>query len=95
MKLIWSPEALDDLLSIREFISRENPEAAVKVVTAVAVTVETQLSQFPQSGRPGRVAGTLELVIPRLPFIVPYRITSDGIDIIRVYHTSRRWPDRL
>ncbi|MCP4123560.1 MAG: type II toxin-antitoxin system RelE/ParE family toxin [Bacteroidetes bacterium] len=93
MKLIWSPEALDDLLSIRDYITRESPDVAIKVVSIIATTVEKQLSQFPRTGRAGRVDGTLELVIPRLPFIVPYRITKPGIDVLRVYHTSRQWPD--
>ena len=42
--------------------------------------------------RPGRVPGTRELVIPRTPFVVPYRLKSDIIQILRVYHGAHRWP---
>jgi toxin ParE1/3/4 len=95
MKLTWSPEALDDLMSIREYIGEDNLVAAAKVVSTIGATVENQLTLFPESGRSGRVDGTLELVIPRLPFVVPYRIMPTGIEVLRVYHASRRWPDRF
>ena len=51
--------------------------------------------QHPKSGRPGRVAGTLELVIPRLPYIVPYRIKGDAIEVLRIYHAARMWPENF
>src|ERR1700683_5532613 len=47
------------------------------------------------SGHPGRGPGTRELVIPKTPYIVPYRIRGTTIEIARVYHSSRRWPERL
>jgi transposase-like protein len=36
-----------------------------------------------------------ELVIPKTPYIVPYRVRHSKIEIARVYHSSRCWPDRL
>lgn len=47
---------------------------------------------FPESGRTGRVEGTCELVVPRTPFIVPYRVKGEVIEILGVHHTARRWP---
>ena len=44
-------------------------------------------------GRPGRVADTRELVIPGLPFIVPYAEYDGEIVILRIVHTSMEWPD--
>jgi toxin ParE1/3/4 len=46
-----------------------------------------------RTGRPGRVPGTCELVIPRLPYIIVYRLNAGGVDVVRVYHTSRMWPE--
>jgi toxin ParE1/3/4 len=54
--------------------------------------VET-LRQFPESGRPGRIEGTRELVIDRTPYIVAYRINANIVRILRVLHGSRRWPN--
>jgi toxin ParE1/3/4 len=34
-------------------------------------------------------------IIPKTPYIVPYRMRRSKIEIARVYHSSRRWPDRL
>ncbi|MCP4385091.1 MAG: type II toxin-antitoxin system RelE/ParE family toxin [Hyphomicrobiales bacterium] len=95
MKLVWSPEALDDLVSIRQFISSDSPGVARDVVAAIVRVVQERLSTHPHSGRKGRVDGTYELVIPRLPFVVPYAINGDTVEIIRVYHTSRKWPERF
>ncbi len=55
--------------------------------------VETLLPDNPEMGRPGRVPGTRELVIPRTPFIVPYRLVGNTIQILRVFHGTRRWPE--
>ena len=39
--------------------------------------------------------GTRELVIRNLPYIIPYRVRENFIEILRVLHTSRRWPGKL
>jgi toxin ParE1/3/4 len=65
------------------------------VVLQVIQTVEQLLSDNPQIGRAGRVPGSRELVIPRTPYIVPYRFQRTTIQILRVYHGARRWPDSL
>ena len=51
------------------------------------------LGDHPKIGRIGRVAGTYELVIPGIPYIVPYRILNQEVQILSVYHTSRKWPE--
>ncbi len=95
MTLVWSPEAINDLRSLRAYIEQDNPQAAQRVALHVIGTVETLLPKNPSIGRPGRVPGTRELVIPRTPFIVPYRIQAETIQILRVYHGARRWPEKL
>ncbi len=44
-------------------------------------------------GRIGRVVGTRELIITRTPFILPYRIQGNQIEILAVVHAARRWPE--
>jgi len=56
---------------------------------------ESLLLAQPASGRPGRVIGTRELVIGGLPYVVPYRVRDNDIEILRVLHTSRRFPGAL
>jgi plasmid stabilization system protein ParE len=45
------------------------------------------------SQHPGRVPGTRELVIPRTPFIVPYRLVGNAIHVLRIFHAARQWPE--
>ncbi len=46
-------------------------------------------------GRLGRVSGTRELVIPETPFILPYRIQDNRIEILAVLHGAQQWDDRV
>jgi len=93
MNILWSPEAIEDLNSIRAYIADDNPTAARGIVIQIVQHIQRLLPENPQMGRPGRVPGTRELVIPKTPFIVPYRLESDVIQILRVYHEARRWPE--
>jgi toxin ParE1/3/4 len=93
MTLIWSPESIHDLISLRAHIAEHDPTAAKRVALHVLYCVEHLLSENPHLGNPGRVPGTRELVIPKTPYIVPYRIRGTTIEIARVYHSSRRWPE--
>lgn len=95
MSVRWSPQAIGDLSSIREFIEQENPRAGRDVVLQIIGHISRMLPAFPQSGRPGRVPGTRELVVPGTAYIVPYRVQGLEVQILRVYHAARRWPDRM
>jgi len=93
MNILWSPEAIEDLTSLRACIAEDDPAAARGVVLHIMHNIEQLLPDNPQMGRPGRVSGTRELVIPKTPFIVPYRLQRNIIQILRVYHGARRWPE--
>ncbi len=95
MTLLWSPESIDDLLVLRAHIAEHDPAAAKRVALHILYCIEYLLSENPKLGAPGRVPGTRELVIPKTSYIVPYRVRGSRIEIARVYHSSRRWPDRL
>jgi toxin ParE1/3/4 len=91
--LVWSPEAVADLAALRAYIEPDDPAAAQRVALHVIHNVQALLPNSPEMGRPGRVPGTRELVVPRTPFIVPYRLVGNTIQILRVYHSARQWPD--
>jgi toxin ParE1/3/4 len=95
MNMVWSPEAIEDLVSIKSFISEDDPAAAARLILHIIRNIEELLSDTPQMGRTGRVPGTRELVIPKTPFIVPYRLVGETIQVLRVYHGARRWPELL
>ena len=93
MNLIWSPEAIADLAALRAYIAQDDPAAAQRVALLIIRNIETLLPDSPEIGRPGRVPGTRELVIPKTPYIVPYRVVGDTIQVLRVFHGARRWPE--
>ena len=90
MSIIWSPSSLEDLGHIEAYFSEDNPTAAAHVVQSIFQFATEQLKL--RTGRHGRVADTFELVIPKLPYIVVYQLTTDDVQILRIYHTSRKWP---
>jgi addiction module RelE/StbE family toxin len=92
MKIRWSPTAVSDLESIREYIARDSPTAARKVANRIKGSVN-RLCNFPLSGRAGRVAGTRELVIPGTSYIAAYIIQGDEVQIASVLHGRQRWPE--
>ena len=93
MTLQGSPESIHDLIALRAHIAEQDPAAAKRVALHVLCCAQYLLAENPKLGTPGRVPGTRELVIPKTPYIVPYRVRGSKIEIARVYHTSRRWPD--
>ena len=95
MTLVWSPESIHDLNSLRAYIAEHDPASAKRVALHILYCVEHLLSENPKLGSPGRVPGTRELVIPKTPYVVPYRVRGSTIEIVRVYHSSRCWPERL
>ena len=95
MKIVWSPEAIQDLISLRAYIAEESPAGARRIVLRILHDVEHLLPDNPQMGRPGRVPGSRELVVARTPYIVPYRVQRATIQILRVFHGARRWPERF
>lgn len=72
--------------------SADNPSAAVDERIAAAVR---RLREFPESDRPGRVAGTRELVITGTPYIAGYAVAKTTVHILRVLHAAQQWPDKL
>jgi len=54
----------NSLAALREFIELDDPAAAHRVALHIVENVETLLPANLKMGRPGRVPGTRELVIP-------------------------------
>lgn len=93
MRVRWLRTALANLDEEATHIAADDPAAARVVVQRVLDAVAL-LERQPGLGRPGRVPGTRELVVPKTRYIVPYRVRADIIEILRVFHTSRRPPAR-
>jgi toxin ParE1/3/4 len=85
--------ALRNLQQEATCVAMDNPAAARLVVQHVMQAVAL-LGAQPGLGRPGRVPGTRELVVLKTRYIVPYRVRGDAVEILRVFHTSRRLAQR-
>ena len=94
MTVYWTPSARSDLIEIFEHIRRDDPRAASDLVDRIDAAV-SRLSQHPGMGRPGRVSGTRELVIPHAPYVVAYRVVGDDVQVLRVLHGARMGPSHL
>ncbi len=61
------------------------------MVAGLVASVDA-LRDHPNLGRPGRLTGTRELVVSGTPYVVPYRVLGDDVQILAVFHGARRWP---
>jgi plasmid stabilization system protein ParE len=86
-------KALRDLDEEATYIAADDAASARLVVQRVLEAV-AQLADQPGLGRPGRVPNTRELVVLNTRYIVPYRVRAGAVEILRVFHTSRRTPQR-
>lgn len=92
MLVNWTDESVHELSTIAEYIALENPKAAFTLVERIILAVENQLPANPNIGRPGRVAGTRELIVHK-SYIAVYSFESDTVTILTVRHVARLWPD--
>jgi toxin ParE1/3/4 len=89
-KIIWSEEALTDAEKIFQYIARDNTQNAHLVADRIDHSIAL-LAKTP-FGKPGRMQGTYEVVVPRTPFIIAYQLSKDNsLGIVRVIHGARDW----
>jgi toxin ParE1/3/4 len=94
VRIRWLRRAILDLDEVEAFVARDNPAAAAALIAEIVQAVSL-LREQPGIGRSGRVPQTRELVVPGTPYLVPYRVVDGTIQILRVYHGARRWPEQL
>jgi toxin ParE1/3/4 len=91
-RVVWSPQALHDLESVRDYIAQDSPTYATLVVQRIVASVE-RLATFPESGRvvPELQRADVREVVHR-PFRVVYRVRQDTVEIATVFRASRLFP---
>jgi toxin ParE1/3/4 len=94
MRLVWTRPASAQLRAIGRHVAADDPQAALRLVRRIRSAVDL-LADRPQIGRPGREPGTRELVVSGTSYIVPYIVRSARVEVLAVFHTSRKWPDDL
>lgn len=94
MRIRWTVPAARALEAIVDHVAADDPQAADGIAQRIRLAVE-RLGEHPKLGRTGRIRGTHELVIHGLPYVVPYGIRHREIQVLNVYHTSRKWTVRF
>jgi toxin ParE1/3/4 len=94
MKIVWSRRAIRNLVALREYIEKDSEQSAALVASRILKAVDL-LQAHPEMGRPGRVLGTRELVVPDTPYVMPYRVRRERLELIAVFHGRQKFPDRL
>jgi toxin ParE1/3/4 len=89
--VVWSVRAQHDYLDILRHIAADDPDAAERVLTAIETTADNLATYA--TGHPGRVSGTYEKTVSRLPYIIAYALSDENrvVAILRVIHTARDW----
>ena len=91
MRMRWTEGADGNLDQIEEYIALENPAAALITVHKIIDSAQ-MLADYPTIGKRGRERGTRELVVAGLPYIVIYAVLREELIILRVLHTSMKYP---
>ena len=94
MKIVWTEPSRQDLREIFAYIAEENPRAATAFLSEIKRRVEV-LQNNPKLGRKGRVEGTRELVLSGTHYLLPYRVKKQQVQILAVFHTSKKWPGNI
>jgi len=94
MIIKWLDDTIPDLQALREYIAQDKPSAANRLAKEILKVVDL-LSAQPSMGRSGRVLGTRELIVSSTPYIIPYRVKNNSIEILRVLHVAMEWPKEL
>ena len=90
-RIVWSEQFRDELRQEVGYIKSRNP-AAAQAVRARVVKAIRRLEQFPEAGRSWRLEGCRELIIPRLRYLVIYKVTADSVIVASLFHDAREAP---
>jgi len=87
MKIVYTPESIDDLARLRDFIKTKNPDAAQRIAGSILEGIK-KLKRFPQIGIEVNKAPNPELVRDLIigNYIVRYLILNKTINILRIWH---------
>lgn len=89
MRLVWTSKAVRDLAEIRTYVEQDRPRAAAHLARRIIEAVG-RLEDQPLMGRKCMLPGIRELIVAGTPYIVPYRVRGETIELLRVLHGRRK-----
>ena len=91
MQVQWTNKAKTRLEEIEAYIAQESPTTAKKLIFTIIKKTATQLSKYPDSGKPGRLMGTRELLFSDTPYLVVYTVRSNIVTVLTIFHTAKNF----
>jgi toxin ParE1/3/4 len=92
VKLRYTSRAARHLVNIASHIAAQSPAGAAHIGGRIREVAEL-LARFPDLGHEGTLAGTREIVVPGLPYVIVHRIESvDTLTVLGVYHGAQLRP---
>lgn len=92
MKLRLTEDAASDLEGIKTFSADVDAALATRLMAQIS-NVLTLLARYPHIGHEGRRPGTFEMLVPRLPIVIVYRIDigqrEEELIVLRVFHVRQ------
>ena len=90
LRVEWRESARADLLAIIDYISDYNPDAAQRMKDDIEAKA-INLAEYPKRHRPGRIAGTREMVV-HPNYLIIYSAGDESVVILRILHAAQQWP---
>jgi toxin ParE1/3/4 len=89
MKVRYTPRAFADREAIFDYLEKRSPRGARTVEIAIENSIQ-RLEHFPYSAPATDEPDIRELIVPRLPYKVYYRVAGEEIWIVHIRHAARR-----
>jgi toxin ParE1/3/4 len=90
VRVIWTPQALQDRTDIWNHIQADNAQAASRMDELFSQAA-AHLCNHPKLGKPGKIQGTREL-IPHENYRLVYEISNETVWLLTLIHVARQWP---
>lgn len=87
MQLRFRLEAASDVVSARDWYDEQQPGLGSHFVSALQNTIQL-IAEFPEAF-PEIAVGHRRAILKRFPFVVYYRTSADGIEVLACLHGSR------
>jgi plasmid stabilization system protein ParE len=90
VRVVFAPEAEQDLNSAVDFLADHSPPAAVQLLAGVRSLVQRLLNADFEGPQQQLRSGETVRSWPLPPYRLYYQRTSEALRIVRIYHQARR-----
>ena len=91
MNLVLLPLTVQDIAEATEYLDRADAHAVVLFRQAIAKSLRLLVANS-RIGRHSRSQGVREWSVSNWPYVLPYRVVGEEVQILRVWHTRPNLP---